>query len=405
MDKVVAKFANFKDIVNLNLFLYELLSIMADVSPAYGAIRKASLGSTMNCRLFFLLLSVAVAAVKGNSSTGEGMWAKYAKKSLLTTPVKAPVQQPEVQEAVPQARSVPTKSARHEPVVEPVVEPEAEPAEKVETPSIILDYVPPKREIPLFAKTILGDPQHPKLARVEDMRKFDLRSNSYTLELPNKHTIPLTKQLLEKTSELLRLYQEIQEESNGFVEDVEKHNANEATDYIGHCHGGESNRQIVREINKTWTPGWSGRHSASARSKMQFKFYGLSFTVFALLLGALTTRTHAVHVVEYIDVPNKIAWLPEGTDLVLRFLISISDSMISQYRLVLERIKTVRATLQSYPPAYNSIAMFYDNDIQHPSEKGSHKGPLKHGSGEAFKAAFETIKKFAGRRAQPYVKH
>ncbi|KFB45818.1 hypothetical protein ZHAS_00013680 [Anopheles sinensis] len=38
MDKMVAKFANFKDVVNLNLFLYELLSMMSDVSPAYGTV-------------------------------------------------------------------------------------------------------------------------------------------------------------------------------------------------------------------------------------------------------------------------------------------------------------------------------------------------------------------------------
>ncbi|KFB45820.1 nicotinamide phosphoribosyl transferase family protein [Anopheles sinensis] len=142
---------------------------------------------------------------------------------------------------------------------------------------------------------------------------------------------------------------------------------------------------------------------------MQSKFYGLSLTVLALLLGAWTTPTHAEEVIEFIDIPNKVAWLPEGTDIVLRFLLLITDNMLKNYALVLERIKTLRETIRTYPMAYNSIALFYDNDIQHPSDKGfpgHHKpGPYKAGSGEAFKAAFETIQKFAGRRVQPFVKH
>uniref|UniRef100_A0A904A2Z4 Uncharacterized protein n=1 Tax=Anopheles quadriannulatus TaxID=34691 RepID=A0A904A2Z4_ANOQN len=39
MDKIVEKFANFKDIVNLNHFLYELLNMVADVTPSYGTVQ------------------------------------------------------------------------------------------------------------------------------------------------------------------------------------------------------------------------------------------------------------------------------------------------------------------------------------------------------------------------------
>uniref|UniRef100_A0A182MKD0 Uncharacterized protein n=1 Tax=Anopheles culicifacies TaxID=139723 RepID=A0A182MKD0_9DIPT len=39
MDNVVEQFANFKDIVNLNLFLYELLTMISDVTPRYGTVQ------------------------------------------------------------------------------------------------------------------------------------------------------------------------------------------------------------------------------------------------------------------------------------------------------------------------------------------------------------------------------
>ncbi|KFB45819.1 hypothetical protein ZHAS_00013681 [Anopheles sinensis] len=196
----------------------------------------------MNCRLFFVLLSVAVIAVKGTAGAGEDIWAKYAlKPTLSTTPVKAPAlqlqkkEQPQVKAAVPEGRSVPTtKSARNEPEVEVEEDVDETASEKKPIPTIILDGPPPKREIPIFAKMILGDPQRPKLATVEEMRKYDLRSVSMGLELPNKNTIPLTKELLEKSAQVLRLFQEIQEESNNFVLDIEKHNENSDKDYIGY---------------------------------------------------------------------------------------------------------------------------------------------------------------------------
>ncbi|ETN60544.1 hypothetical protein AND_007831 [Anopheles darlingi] len=39
MDKVVTMFDNFKDVVNLNLFLYDLHTLLQEVSPAYGPVK------------------------------------------------------------------------------------------------------------------------------------------------------------------------------------------------------------------------------------------------------------------------------------------------------------------------------------------------------------------------------
>ena len=89
-------------------------------------------------------------------------------------------------------------------------------------------------EIPIFAKLILGDPSKPKLATVESLRNINWRSVQTNLELPNKHTIPMVDELLQKTEELLRLFQELKLESNGFVSDVETHNENALKEYIGY---------------------------------------------------------------------------------------------------------------------------------------------------------------------------
>uniref|UniRef100_A0A182U9X4 Uncharacterized protein n=1 Tax=Anopheles melas TaxID=34690 RepID=A0A182U9X4_9DIPT len=101
-------------------------------------------------------------------------------------------------------------------------------------------------------------------------------------------------------------------------------------------------------------------------------------------------------VIEHIDVPNRIAWLPEGTDLVLRFLINISDKMIAHYGLALERIKHLRATIQSYAPAYTSIDLFYDNDIQQPIDGDKQKPDLGSGYGKGvFQSALKTVQQLS----------
>uniref|UniRef100_A0A182SY50 Uncharacterized protein n=1 Tax=Anopheles maculatus TaxID=74869 RepID=A0A182SY50_9DIPT len=129
---------------------------------------------------------------------------------------------------------------------------------------------------------------------------------------------------------------------------------------------------------------------------MQFKHYTLAVIV---LLGLWAVPTPAEVVIQHIDIPNRIAWLPEGTDLVLRFLIDMSTKMIAHYGLALERVKHLRETAQSYPPAYSSIDLFYDNDIQQPIDKDKPKPET--GSGyekDVFRSALKTVQQFAGKR-------
>uniref|UniRef100_A0A182LYG4 Uncharacterized protein n=1 Tax=Anopheles culicifacies TaxID=139723 RepID=A0A182LYG4_9DIPT len=137
---------------------------------------------------------------------------------------------------------------------------------------------------------------------------------------------------------------------------------------------------------------------------MQFKHYTLACFV---LIALWAVPTPAEVVIQHIDIPNRIAWLPEGTDLVLSFLIRLTDNMIEHYSLALKRIKHLRETIQSYPPAYDSVDMFYDNDIQQPLEKDKLK-PTVGGSGyakDAFQSALRTVQQFAGKRVPPFGKH
>uniref|UniRef100_A0A182QTH3 Uncharacterized protein n=1 Tax=Anopheles farauti TaxID=69004 RepID=A0A182QTH3_9DIPT len=139
---------------------------------------------------------------------------------------------------------------------------------------------------------------------------------------------------------------------------------------------------------------------------MQLKVHKLAAVVL-VVLAAWVVPVPAEHVVEYYDIPNRISWLPEGTDLVLNFLLTLSGNMIRQYTLVLERIRSLREHVQSLPPAYASIDLFYDNDIQQPLDKDTLKPiePLPGYSRDAFKSALKTIQQFAGKRIPPFVKH
>lgn len=138
-------------------------------------------------------------------------------------------------------------------------------------------------------------------------------------------------------------------------------------------------------------------------------YYG--FAIIALILVGLCAgdrqerrRDHDEDNEERVDIANRVAWLPAGTEIVLRFLINVSDAMIAQYTLALERIRAIRATWNSYPNGYRSIDLFYDNDIQHASYSHHAKpGGYKPGHGDhAFRAAFETIQNFANKRVPPY---
>uniref|UniRef100_A0A182VKR3 Uncharacterized protein n=1 Tax=Anopheles merus TaxID=30066 RepID=A0A182VKR3_ANOME len=136
---------------------------------------------------------------------------------------------------------------------------------------------------------------------------------------------------------------------------------------------------------------------------MHFKLHTIAVItllgLWAVPVPATFNTVQQETVIEHIDVPNRIAWLPEGTDLVLRFLINISNKMIAHYGLALERIKHLRATIQSYPPAYTSIDLFYDNDIQQPIDGDKQKPDLGSGYGkDVFQSALKTVQQFAGKR-------
>uniref|UniRef100_A0A8W7PXG2 Uncharacterized protein n=1 Tax=Anopheles coluzzii TaxID=1518534 RepID=A0A8W7PXG2_ANOCL len=292
MDKIVEKFANFKDIVNLNRFLYELLNMVADVTPSYGTVQYfhnqhpeiifptvvenpdqteeeisshsapiSSLDRVPSKRVPFnmsprrlcivLFVSVAIVTVKGLPGIADGLWSKVSSSSLQASPAHAlfanqpfarafsseepvPVEKPKEPEPNKVQSVVPPKLKATVPVLPEELK-EKLLAVEPEKPQVVVKTADSSApEIPIFAKLILGDPSKPKLATVESLRNINWRSVQTNLELPNKHTIPMVDELLQKTEELLRLFQELKLESNGFVSDVETHNENALKEYIGY---------------------------------------------------------------------------------------------------------------------------------------------------------------------------
>uniref|UniRef100_A0A182QZE7 Uncharacterized protein n=1 Tax=Anopheles farauti TaxID=69004 RepID=A0A182QZE7_9DIPT len=221
----------------------------------------------MNTRLCVVLLAVAIATVKGVPSPSANLWAKVGSSALSSTPVRRLFDQqqhhhqsvaarnlPEEPAAVPVAPAV--KKAEEKRPTEPAAKKANAPesatiqqkltklheafAPVVERKQRVVQVKTARSEsngtpyVPMFAKLILGDPAHPKLATVEKLRNVNWRNVETELELPTKHTIPQVDDLLQKTEELLRLFQDIQLESNGFVEDVQRHNENAEKEYIGY---------------------------------------------------------------------------------------------------------------------------------------------------------------------------
>uniref|UniRef100_A0A4Y0BFY3 Uncharacterized protein n=1 Tax=Anopheles funestus TaxID=62324 RepID=A0A4Y0BFY3_ANOFN len=136
---------------------------------------------------------------------------------------------------------------------------------------------------------------------------------------------------------------------------------------------------------------------------MQFKHYTFAVIV---LLGLWAAPTSAHVAIQHIDIPNRIAWLPEGTDLVLRFLIDLSGKMAEHYGLALRRVKNLREVVQKYPPSYISIDMFYDNDIQQPIDSDKLKPESGPGyTKDVFHGALKTVQQFATKRIPPFAKH
>uniref|UniRef100_A0A182IGY1 Uncharacterized protein n=1 Tax=Anopheles arabiensis TaxID=7173 RepID=A0A182IGY1_ANOAR len=311
MDKIVEKFANFKDIVNLNRFLYELLNMVADVTPSYGTVQYfhnqhpqiifpavvenpdqpeeesaepqemlhsgpykplfhavsshsapiSSLDRVPSKRVPFnmsprrlcivLFVSVAIVTVKGLPGIADGLWSKVSSSFVQASPAHAlfanqpfarafsseepvPVQKPKEPEPNKVQSVVPPKLKAAVPVL-PEELTEKLLAVEPEKPQVVVKTADSSApEIPIFAKLILGDPSKPKLATVESLRNINWRSVETSLELPNKHTMPMVDELLQKTEELLRLFQELKLESTGFVSDVETHNENALKEYIGY---------------------------------------------------------------------------------------------------------------------------------------------------------------------------
>uniref|UniRef100_A0A182SQJ8 Uncharacterized protein n=1 Tax=Anopheles maculatus TaxID=74869 RepID=A0A182SQJ8_9DIPT len=205
----------------------------------------------MSSRLCVVLfVSVAIVTVKGLPGAADGLWSKVASSSLQSSPARHLFANQQYARSFPDDQVVPVvkedpKKVKVSVPIVPADEPkvkklhEAFTAKQKKQPEVYVKTRSDKTEsgeprVPIFAKLILGDPAHPKLATVESLRKIDWRSVETFLELPNKQTMPLVNELLQKTEELLRLFQELQLESNGFVEDIEQHNENSAKEYIGY---------------------------------------------------------------------------------------------------------------------------------------------------------------------------
>uniref|UniRef100_A0A904A5M4 Uncharacterized protein n=1 Tax=Anopheles quadriannulatus TaxID=34691 RepID=A0A904A5M4_ANOQN len=198
-----------------------------------------------------LFVSVAIVTVKGLPGIADGLWSKVSSSSLQASPVHALfANQPFARAFSSEEPVLVEKPKEPEPnKVQSVVPPKLKTAVPVlpeelkekllavepETPQVVVKTADASApEIPIFAKLILGDPSKPKLATVESLRNINWRSVETSLELPNKHTMPMVDELLQKTEELLRLFQELKLESNGFVSDVETHNENALKEYIGY---------------------------------------------------------------------------------------------------------------------------------------------------------------------------
>uniref|UniRef100_A0A4Y0BDF2 Uncharacterized protein n=1 Tax=Anopheles funestus TaxID=62324 RepID=A0A4Y0BDF2_ANOFN len=208
----------------------------------------------MNSRLCILLfVSMAVVTVKGLPGLADGLWSKLASTSQQSTPVQhlfvkqqsarsfpgaAPVQQPKAKpRTTPKAKGIFPNEA--EPKLKLLQEKFAkqqkkQPVVHVKTKTNPSNERSNESEVPVFAKMILGNPARPQLASVEDLRKIDWRTVQTSLELPNAQTIPLVNEMLQKTEELLRVFRELQTESNGFVDDLQEHNRNSNKEYIGY---------------------------------------------------------------------------------------------------------------------------------------------------------------------------
>uniref|UniRef100_A0A182M3M9 Uncharacterized protein n=1 Tax=Anopheles culicifacies TaxID=139723 RepID=A0A182M3M9_9DIPT len=210
----------------------------------------------MNLRLCIVLfVSMAVVTVKGLPGLGDSLWSKLSATSLKSAPLFAddqiarsfpktapfpnPKEEPRKSKPLVETKLAVPLVSEDQPMLKLLPEAFSSKPQKKEPEVLVKTRSNPDAEsdesvVPIFAKLLLGDPNRPQLASTENLRKINWRSVETELELPNKHTMPMVKELLLKTEELLRVFLEIQQESNGFVDDVRRHNRNARKEYIGY---------------------------------------------------------------------------------------------------------------------------------------------------------------------------